>query len=109
MVASMHPGAVIVDLAAEAGGNTAVTAPGRQVDVDGVIVDGTLNWPSEMPQVSSHLYSRNVVAFLRHLLDEGLAEGRVAESEDEIVRGTLIAHGGEVVHAGTRERLARRA
>ncbi len=109
MVAAMHPGAVIVDMAAEAGGNTALTVPGQQAVVNGVIIDGTLNWPSEMPQASSRLFSRNVVTFLRHLLDSGLADGTVAESTDEIVRGTLITHGGSVVHGATLERLARHA
>jgi NAD(P) transhydrogenase subunit alpha len=108
MVAAMHPGAVIVDMAAEAGGNTAVTVPGQQAVVNGVVIDGTLNWPSAMPQASSRLFSRNVVTFLRHLLDSGLAEGTVTDSTDEIVRGTLITHGGHVVHAATLERLAAR-
>lgn len=111
MVASMHAGAVIMDLAAEAGGNCAATVPGQRVRAHGVIVDGATDLPSQMANPSSQLYSRNVLNFLRLLIDQGLQAADDAEAPtlpgdgDEIVRATTITRDGEVVHAGTRQRL----
>lgn len=92
-VGSMKPGAVIVDLAAEAGGNCAVTQPGETVVVDGVTVVGLTNVPATMPVHASQMYSRNVQAFLGLIVADG--ELRL-DFEDEIVRETCVAHGGEV-------------
>jgi NAD(P) transhydrogenase subunit alpha len=92
-VGAMKPGAVIVDLAAEAGGNCAATRPGETVVVGGVTVVGLTNVPATMPVHESQMYSRNVQAFLGLIV----AEGELAlDFEDEIVRATCVAHGGEV-------------
>ena len=109
MVASMHPGAVVVDLAAEFGGNCAVTSPGERMVVDGVIVDGSCG-PWDMPFTASRLYSQNVVAFLRHLCatgwgrDPGSAQPREPDLSDPILGATCLTWAGRVVHPalGTR-------
>jgi NAD(P) transhydrogenase subunit alpha len=95
MVAGMRPGTVIVDLAAERGGNCALTRPGETVDHNGVVILGPVNVPSELPAHASQLYSRNVATFVAHLVKDGNLQ---LEEEDEIVSGTLVARGGKVVH-----------
>jgi len=109
MVDAMRPGSVIMDLAAEAGGNTAVTVPGSVIEHRGVIVDGSTDWPSQMPEPASQLYSRNMLNFIRLLLEHGLAATEngptLASLDDEIIRATLITQGDQVVHAATRDRL----
>jgi NAD(P) transhydrogenase subunit alpha len=90
-VAGMRPGSVIVDLAAEAGGNCAVTKPGETIVSDGVTVVGLTNLPATMPVHASQMYSRNVHAFLGLLIKDGEL---VLDFEDEIVRDTCVAHGG---------------
>jgi NAD(P) transhydrogenase subunit alpha len=94
-VAAMRPGSVIVDLAAEAGGNCALTSPGETVVRDGVTIVGTLNLPSAMPQHASQLYARNVTALLGHLVPEGDV---VIDAADEITGAILVCQGGQVVH-----------
>jgi NAD(P) transhydrogenase subunit alpha len=89
----MRRGAVIVDLAAEAGGNCAATVPGETVVVDGVTVVGLTNVPATMPVHASQMYSRNVQAFLGLLVADGELK---LDFEDEIVRDTCVAHGGKV-------------
>ena len=89
----MRPGSVIVDLAAEAGGNCAATEPGETVTRDGVSIIGELNLPSTMPVHASQMYSRNVQAFLGLIVENGALE---LDFEDEIVRETCVAHGGKV-------------
>ena len=113
MVESMHPGAVIVDLAAETGGNCALTQPGDVVVTEGgVIIDGRLDVPSTMPLPASQLFSRNLVTFLSHAMQVWVGETqRAAElgpvpEDDEILRSTCVSAGGELVHKATRERLA---
>ena len=91
-VHGMRPGAVIVDLAAEAGGNCAATKPGETVDVGGVTIVGAHNVPATMPVHASQMYSRNIQAFLALLVKEGALE---LDFEDEIVRETCVAHGGQ--------------
>src|SRR5438067_2470366 len=89
MLAGMSPGSVIVDLAAEPGGNCELTEPGRTIVEDGVTVMGPLNLPSAVPFHSSQMYSRNVAMFVRHLI----AGGSIALNlEDEITRETLVTH-----------------
>jgi NAD(P) transhydrogenase subunit alpha len=96
MVRAMKPGSVIVDLAAEQGGNCELTEPGKTAVVNGVSILGPLNLPSEMAWQASQLYSRNVLAFLRHLYDE--KAGKLSfDPADEIVKGSLITHAGEVL------------
>ncbi len=113
MVDSMHPGAVIVDLAAETGGNCELTQPGEIVVTDGgVIIDGTLNVPSRMPLPASQLFSRNLVTFLNHAFSAWIGDTTTAAElgplpeGDEILRSTCVTSDGQVVHTATRERLA---
>jgi NAD(P) transhydrogenase subunit alpha len=95
-VAQMRPGSVIVDLAAEAGGNCALTTPGQIVERHGVTIIGTLNLPSTMAQHASQLYSKNVQSLVKLLAPEGEL---VVDIDDEIVRESLVTHDGLVVHA----------
>jgi NAD(P) transhydrogenase subunit alpha len=92
-VAGMRAGSVIVDLAAEAGGNCAATKPGETIDVGGVTIVGLTNLPATMPVHASQMYSRNVLAFLGLVVKEGAL---ALDFEDEIVRDTCVAHGGKV-------------
>jgi NAD(P) transhydrogenase subunit alpha len=89
-VAKMRPGSVIVDLAAEAGGNSEVTEPGEVVECNGVTVVGTTNIPSTMPFHASQLYARNVSALLQHLAPEGEL---ALDWDDEITAGACITRG----------------
>jgi proton-translocating NAD(P)+ transhydrogenase subunit alpha len=93
-VGRMRPGSVVVDLAAEAGGNCAVTEPGQTVVRDGVTVVGQLNLPSTMPLHASQMYSRNVLAFLGLVVRDGEL---VLDFDDEIVRETCASHEGRVM------------
>jgi len=102
MVAGMAPGSVIVDVAAERGGNCEATRPGETIDVGGVTVIGLINIASTVAQHASQMFSRNVTAFLVHLRQQGLPDVNLT---DEIVRETLVTHGGEVVHPLVRDRL----
>jgi len=112
MVRSMHTGAVIVDLAAETGGNCALTEPGEiKVTDGGVIIDGTLNLPAKMPQPASQLYARNVGTFLGHLFETWAKDAASANDlspvpEDEILQGTRLTEQGQITHAPTREKLS---
>jgi NAD(P) transhydrogenase subunit alpha len=92
-VRGMRPGSVIVDLAAEAGGNCAATKPGETIVVGGVTIVGLTNVPATMPVHASQMYSRNVQAFLGLLVKDGALE---LDFGDEIVRDTCVAHGGKV-------------
>ena len=92
-VDGMRAGSVIVDLAAEAGGNCAATKPGETVVVDGVTIVGLTNVPATMPVHASQMYSRNIQAFLGLIIKEGAVE---LDFEDEIVRDTCVAHAGKV-------------
>jgi NAD(P) transhydrogenase subunit alpha len=93
-VASMRPGSVIVDLAAEAGGNAAVTEPGRTVVHHRVTVIGDTNLPSTMPVHASQMYSRNVASFLGVIVKDGEL---ALDFDDEIVRETCVTHEGRVL------------
>ena len=100
----LRPGTVIVDLAAERGGNCALTVPGEVVVRHGVIVDGPLNLPSSVPAHASQMYSKNMLNLASLLMADG--EFRL-DLEDEIVRGSLVAHGGSVVHPAVRDALGK--
>ena len=102
MVKAMKPGSVVVDLAAEMGGNCELTSPGETVVRDGVTIHGEVNWPSTVSVHASQLYSRNVGALLGLLVKDGAL---ALDLEDEIIKGALITHGGEVVHAATKAAL----
>ena len=101
MVARMRPGSVIVDMAAERGGNCEGSAPDATVVVDGVTILGPTNLPAEVPFHTSQLYARNVATFLAHLVKSGLPD---VSMQDEICRDTLVARGGQLVHPKVRER-----
>jgi NAD(P) transhydrogenase subunit alpha len=102
MVAAMAPGSVIVDLAAERGGNCELTRPGRTVVEHGVTVIGPDNLPATVPYHASQMYAKNVTAFLLHMLRDAVL---VLGMDDEITRETLMTRDGEVVHAHLRELL----
>jgi H+-translocating NAD(P) transhydrogenase subunit alpha len=102
MVAGMAPGSVLVDLAAERGGNCEITRSGETIDVGGVTVIGPVNLASTVAHHASQMFSRNVAAFLVHLRQSGLPEINLT---DEIVRETIVTRRGEVVHPKVRDRL----
>jgi H+-translocating NAD(P) transhydrogenase subunit alpha len=100
MVRRMAPGSVIVDLAAERGGNCELTAPGQIVVEHGVTIIGEFNLAAAVPYHASALYARNISAFLQHLVKEGKLR---LDLSDEIIRETLVTQDGEVVNARVRE------
>ncbi len=103
-VAAMRPGSVVVDLAAEAGGNCELTKPDQTVLAEsGVQIIGTTNLAATMPNHASQLYSRNVHTLLTHLLKDGALS---LDMSDEITRGTTIVHDGDIVHQPTLDVLA---
>jgi NAD(P) transhydrogenase subunit alpha len=101
MVRSMKPGSVIVDLAAETGGNTELTEAGKVIDVNGVRIDGTTNLPSTMPYHASQMYSRNIQSLLGLMVTK---EGKLnLDMKDDVIKGTVITKDGEVVHEQTKK------
>ena len=103
MVRDMKPGSVIVDLAAENGGNCELTEPGGDFLRHNVRILGPLNVPASMPVHASQLYSKNMLNLLTLLLKDGQF---VLNLEDDIVAGTVITHNGEVVHQGVKAAMA---
>jgi H+-translocating NAD(P) transhydrogenase subunit alpha len=102
MTERMMPGSVLVDLAAERGGNCELTRPGETVEHNGIHVLGPLNLPSTIPYHASQMYAKNVATFLKHLIQDGKL---ALDRSDEIVRETLVTHAGAVVHAKVSELL----
>jgi len=100
MVESMHPGSVIVDLAAAGGGNCSLTKADERVAHGGVAVLGPTNLPGRLPIHASVMFSRNAATFLGEIVSDG--EVRV-DRDNEVVGGTLITHDGEVVHEAVRK------
>lgn len=100
MVKSMAPGSVIVDLAAERGGNCELTRTGETVKVHDVVIIGAINLASSVPYHASQMYARNVTTFLTYMVKEGKLQLNL---QDEIVRETLITNGGEIVNARVRD------
>ena len=99
MVDSMRAGSVIIDLAAEAGGNCAATVPGQSTTTaNGVTVLGYNNWPGRIPVASSALYARNLLTFLTTFWDKDSGAPKLPETDD-IVKGVMLTRGGAVVHA----------
>jgi len=114
MVAGMQPGSVIVDLAAERGGNCELTEPDRTVVKKGVTIIGPTNLPATVPYHASQMYAKNITTFLLHLLNAGHTRGTpgdarpgpadgpdrplAIDTNDEITRETLVTRGGEIVH-----------
>ena len=103
MVAGMAPGSVLVDLAAERGGNCELTKPGEQVVEHGVTLIGPINLASSVPYHASQMYAKNVATFLLLLVKDGKLQ---LNMKDEIIRETLVTQGGEVANPRLREMYA---
>ena len=103
MIEAMNPGSVIVDLAAESGGNCALTDPGTTVTHNGVLIDGPLNLASEAATHASEMYAHNLLSLLELLVED---ENLKIDREDEVVDGTLLTYEGELVHEATAELLS---
>jgi NAD(P) transhydrogenase subunit alpha len=97
MVESMRPGSIVVDLAAERGGNCELTQPGKTIEHKGVRIFGPLNLAGSVPVNASSLYAKNLLAFLATLIDKE-AKALKIDWDDEIVKGTLVAKDGKIVH-----------
>ncbi|MGQ0673169.1 MAG: Re/Si-specific NAD(P)(+) transhydrogenase subunit alpha [Hyphomicrobium sp.] len=97
MIESMKPGSIIVDLAAERGGNTEATEPGRTVEVNGVKIVGAVNLAAALPVNASSLYAKNLLAFIETLIDKKEKSLKIGW-DDDIVKGTLVAKDGKIVH-----------
>ena len=102
MVEAMKPGSVIIDLAAERGGNCRLTTPDEEVIHDGVIILGPTDLPSRAAATSSQMFSNNVISLIRHLGPEG---DLVLDFDDEIIAGTVVGHQRAVRHPAVRKRL----
>ena len=99
MVATMRPGSVIIDMAAEAGGNCELTQAGKEIVTDnGVRIIGFTNLPATMPGSATQMFSKNIQTLVKHLVPSGEL---VLDFSDEITRGATITHGGKVVHEAT--------
>ena len=99
MVKSMRSGSVVMDLAAENGGNCSLTKPDELVNIDGVLIDGTVNLAGTMSVHASQLYSKNVSAFILHGYDK---EKKEFNLEDEIMTGSMFVHDGQIVDERTK-------
>ena len=102
MVKSMKPGSVIVDMAAEMGGNVEGTEPGKEVVRHGVKIIGLTNLPATMPGSATQMYAKNLQTLIKHLLKDGEIN---VDLDDEITRGATITHAGKVVHEATAKAL----
>lgn len=96
MVRAMRSGSVMIDLAAETGGNCELTKAGESLDIDGVTILGPVNLPSTVPYHASMMYAKNVTSFVLNLVKDGQLHVNL---EDQIIHDTLLTHKGEVVHA----------
>jgi NAD(P) transhydrogenase subunit alpha len=105
-VANMKPGSVIVDVAAETGGNCELTKPGETFEHGGVTIAGPINLPAQMPDHASQLYARNVAALLEVMVDD--EGGLKLDFEDDVIKGACITRDGEIVHEGARDAAAAR-
>lgn len=103
MVQAMRPGSVIVDLAAEQGGNCALTESGQEVIKHGVCISGLTNLPAMLPFHASQMYAHTVTSYLFHLLKDGKIH---IDLNDELTRGPLVTHQGEIVHDVVKAALA---
>lgn len=103
MVNEMKPGSVIVDLAAEQGGNCACTEPGKDVVHHGVTIIGTINLPASMPVHASQMYAKNVLTLVQHIVKEGALQ---LNFDDDIINSACITHGGEIRNQRVRDALA---
>ncbi len=105
MVASMRSGSVIVDLAAEAGGNCELTVAGKIVERYGISIHGETDLPGSLSYHASEMYSRNVTALLGEMIKDGEL---VIDPEDDVVGGTLLTHGGKIMNEHVRNLLDRK-
>jgi len=106
MVRKMRPGSIIVDLAAEGGGNCELSKPGETVVENRVTIMAPLNLPSSMPRDASTLFSRNLTSLILTFWQEEEKKFNL-DLSDDIIKGAMLTHGGEVVHGPTREALAK--
>jgi H+-translocating NAD(P) transhydrogenase subunit alpha len=102
MVKSMKPGSVIVDMAAEMGGNCELTEPGTEVVKHDVRIIGITNLPATMPASATQMYAKNLQTLIKHLMTDGSVN---LDFTDEITRGATITHGGQVIHEATAQGL----
>jgi NAD(P) transhydrogenase subunit alpha len=102
MVAQMNPGSVIVDLAADQGGNCAGTEPGKDVVRHGVTIIGPINLPSSMPVHASQMYAKNVATLLQYMVKDGNLQ---LNFEDDIISSTCVTHGGEILNQRVKDAL----
>lgn len=102
MVAQMHPGSVIVDLAAEQGGNCEGTEPGKDIQRHGVTIIGAINLPSSMPVHASQMYAKNISTFLQYMVKNGELQ---LNFEDDIIGDTCVTHAGEIRNQRVKETL----
>lgn len=102
MVKAMKYGSVIVDLAADTGGNCALTRAGEVVEVNGIKIHGPVNIVAQLPIHASQMYSKNVMSFLGLLIKDGVM---TLDFEDDILKSSCVTHGGKIVHQRTRERV----
>ncbi len=100
MVESMKPGSVIMDLAAENGGNCELTKKDQIIEHQQITIDGTSNLPGSMPVHASELYAKNVAAFLTYMVKDGKLN---INMEDEIISGAIYTHNGDITHRPTKE------
>ncbi len=100
MVSQMRPGSVIVDLAAEQGGNCAYTEAGKSIDRHQVTIVGTVNLPASVPIHASQLYAKNISTLLQYLIKDGALS---LDFTDEIVMSTCVTHQGEICHDRVRD------
>ncbi len=104
MVAAMKPGSVIVDLAAESGGNCELTRPGETFTEGPCTISGPLNVPSSLAEHASDMYARNLLHFITPMLHDGALR---IDWEDEVYKASVLTHGGKIMHEATRELLER--
>ena len=100
MVDAMKKGSVVVDLAAENGGNCEYTKAGEVINQNEIIIDGTLNLPSSMQVHSSQLYAKNISTFISHMMKEGNLN---IDLDDEIISGSMFTHQGKITHEPTQQ------
>ena len=100
MIARMKPGAVVVDMAAETGGNVEGTVAGEKVWINDVLIIGPVNIPSRMPVHASEMYAKNLFNFISPFIKDGAL---ALDWEDEVMAGACLTHAGEVRHAGVKQ------
>lgn len=99
MISRMHPGSVIVDMAASTGGNVEGSLPGEAIDVDGVVIHGPLDLPSRVATDASRMYARNLQELVGRWRTE---DGLIVDLDDEVAGPATITHAGQIVHSRTR-------